>query len=62
MANESVHFPVAFSMDEWSALLRVVDDHVESLVDWDDDTRAFYEEIANKLREGPLADAEDLAR
>ena len=48
-------FSVDLSVEQWTALLRLVEDNCESLKDWDEDTQTFWEDILNKLREGPLA-------
>lgn len=54
--RRNVHvFPVHLSIEQWTAILRVLEDHAESLVDWDADTRSFYDEIVNKLREAVRA-------
>ncbi len=50
-------FPVHVSMEEWTALLRLVRDNVESLEGWDDETREFWERIEWKLSNGPVATA-----
>lgn len=55
--SDDVHiFPVHLSVEEWTAIVRVMQEHAESLdEDWDDETRDFYAVIVAKLQEGPLA-------
>lgn len=58
IGTDDVHeFPVHLTVEQWTAIVRVMEDHAASLVKWDDDTRSFYEEIVRRLQEGPFATA-----